>query len=77
MSVADWLSPYAVAVIVTFTDLVTGIVAIVNAAVLRPAPTVTVAGGVTALDELVSVTVRPLCGAGRLRVTNPVRFAPP
>ena len=56
----------------------TGVVAIVNVAVVAPAATVTLAGTVAAdVLLLVKVTTAPLAGAAPVRVTVPVEDVPP
>jgi hypothetical protein len=65
-------------VIVTAVSAATGLVAVVNVAVVAPAATVTEAGTwAAAVFELVSMTAAPPVGAGPLSVTVPIEEVPP
>jgi hypothetical protein len=75
---ANRVVPPSVAKIVTVVDVVTGLVAAVNVAVVPPAGTVTPSGTVaTAVLPLDSVTTVPPAGAAALSVTVPVDVPPP
>jgi hypothetical protein len=75
---ADFVVPLSVADMLTVVLDATGVVVIVNVAVVAPAATVTLAGTV-AVDVLllVRVTTTPPAGAAALKVTVPVDDAPP
>jgi hypothetical protein len=78
MRLADFLTPLYVAEIVTAMDAATGLVEIVNAALVAPAGTVTLAGTVATVGLLLeSATITPLAGAAVFRVTVPIEAAPP
>lgn len=59
------------------TCAVTALVVIVNVALVAPAATVTLAGTVTWVLELDSVTFAPPLGAGPFNVTVAVSLSPP
>ena len=69
--------PLRVAVITEVTFVATGTVVTVNVAVVAPAGTVTVAGGVAADWLLLKAMGRPAAGAALLIVTVPVEETPP
>jgi len=78
VSWTDRVVPPPVEEIVTVVDVVTGLVATANVAVVLPAGTVTPPGtAATAVLALDSVTTAPLAGAAALRVTVPVDALPP
>src|SRR5206468_11104086 len=78
VSTAELLTPPYVAEIVTAIGAATGLVEIVNAALVAPAGTVTLAGTVaTARSLLESGISAPPAGAAALRVTVPIEAAPP
>ena len=78
MRLADLVTPLYVAEIVTVLDAATGFVEIVNAALVVPAGTVTLAGTVATVGLLLeSATIAPLAGAAVFRVTVPIEAAPP
>jgi hypothetical protein len=63
---------------VTETLLATGLVVMVNVAVVAPAATVTLAGSCAAAVLLLDrVTTAPVAGAGPVNVTVPVDEVPP
>ena len=66
-----------VAVNVTFSGVPTGEALAVNAAVVAPAATITVAGTATALLLLETLTLNPPVGASPLRATVHVSFTTP
>jgi len=76
VNVVDWVPPN-VPLIVTVVVVVTGVVWIVNVAVVDPAGTTTNGGTLAAklLDN--RFTVAPAAGAGPVRVTVPVTEPPP
>jgi hypothetical protein len=78
VSCADRVAPSAPPEIVTMVDVVTGLVATINVAVVLPAGTVTPLGTVAAAVLLLDrVTVTPPAGAAALSVTVPVDAPPP
>jgi hypothetical protein len=77
VSVADVVTPPAVAEMVADVEAVTNVVVIVKLALVAPAATVTLAGTVTAAELSESVTTSPPAGAGALRATVPVEELPP
>src|SRR5262245_10684746 len=77
LSADDRLTPPYDAVIVTATVPVTGPVAIVNAAVVAPAGTVTEDGTLAWLALLPRTITAPPAGAGALSVTVPCVDVPP
>lgn len=58
-------------------DLVTGVVVIVNVALVLPPGTVTVAGSLAAVELSLNDTIAPPLGARPLNVTVPWEAAPP
>jgi len=76
-SAVVFVTPAYVAEIVAVAVEVTVAVAMVKVALLLPAATVTLAGGVAEGTLLPSVTTRPPAGAGAVRVTVPCEVAPP
>lgn len=77
VSAADWVTAAEVADILTFCTVVTAIVVTVNAALVRPAGTVTCDGTVAFALLLASVTGVPPAGAAAARFTVQVALAPP
>jgi len=77
VSVADRVTPPAVAEMVADVTAVTDVVVIVKVALVAPAGTVTLAGTVVAAELSESVTTTPPEGAAALRVTVPVAELPP
>jgi hypothetical protein len=78
VSVAVLVAPPRVAVMVTVVDVVTGLVATVNVAVVPPGGTDTLGETVTTpVGLLDSVTTTPPAGAAALSVTVPVDAPPP
>ncbi len=65
-----FVDPFAVAVMIAVCAVVTGATFAVNAALVAPAPTVMLAGTVTALLLLIRASVYPLFGAGSDRSTR-------
>ena len=77
VSVAVWLTPEYVAVIVTVADTVVAAVSTVNVLLVVPESTCTVAGTDARALLLASVTSTPPVGAAALSVTVPVTANPP
>jgi hypothetical protein len=77
VSVADRVTPPALAVIVTGVDAVTAAVVTVKVAVVAPWVTVRLAGVVAALLLSLSVTANPPAGAAAVNVTLPCDVFPP
>ena len=74
---ADWLVPLNPAVRVTAAEVATGVVEMLNVALVAPTATVTDAGTVAAMLPDVRETTTPPAGAGPERVTVPVEADPP
>lgn len=65
----DWLTPPAVAVSVSVSEVVTAETAAEKLALVAPAGTVTSAGTATAVPLFVMLTLNPPLGAAPVRVT--------
>lgn len=77
VSLAVWVTPFIVPVIVTDVEADTPDVATVNVAVVAPPETGTLAGGVAPALLEPRLTESPPVGAGLLNVTIPVDELPP
>ena len=77
VSVADFVPPLAVALMVAVVFAVTAVVEMVKFTLVAPAGTVTRAGTTAEPLLLERDTTNPLEGAGLVRVTVPVELFPP